>query len=125
LLILEVDPKGPFQKIIDYYGLEVNTTDFIGHAVALYTNDDFLGISSLGTIEKIKLYMSSVGRYGDSPFIYPIYGLSGIAEGFSRLCALFGGTYMTSRDCDEILFDEKGMFTGIKSQGEVRVFFSF
>jgi len=28
--------------------------------------------------------MNSVGRYGDTPFIYPIYGLSGIAEGFSR-----------------------------------------
>lgn len=63
--------------------------------------------------------MNSVGRYGESPFIYPIYGLSGIAEGFSRLCALFGGTYMTSRDCEEILFDEEGKFKGIKSQGEV------
>jgi len=26
---------------------------------------------------------------------------------------------MTSRDCDEILFNEEGKFTGIKSQGEV------
>ncbi|MCP4651382.1 MAG: hypothetical protein GY853_15055 [PVC group bacterium] len=28
---------------------------------------------------------------------------------------------MTSRDCDEILFNEEGKFVGIKSQGEVRV----
>ena len=79
-----ITPTGPFQKIIDYYGLEVNTTDFIGHAVALYTNDDFLLQNSIPTIDKIRLYMNSVGRYGDSPFIYPIYGLSGIPEGFSR-----------------------------------------
>ncbi|MCP4651381.1 MAG: hypothetical protein GY853_15050 [PVC group bacterium] len=64
--------------------MEVNTTDFVGHAVALYTNDDFLQKASTPTINRIKLYMNSVGRYGDSPFIYPIYGLSGIAEGFSR-----------------------------------------
>jgi len=115
----DLNPNGPFIKIIEKYGLETNTTDFIGHAVALYTNDDFLGQSSLTTINKIKLYMNSIGIYGDSPFIYPVYGLSGIAEGFSRLCALYGGTYMTSRDCDEILFDEKGKFVGIKSQGEV------
>jgi Rab GDP dissociation inhibitor len=80
----DINPKGAFQKIIDHFGLEVNTTDFIGHAVALYTNDDFLTKGSIETIDKVKLYMNSVGRYGDSPFIYPIYGLSGIAEGFSR-----------------------------------------
>ena len=81
---VEVHYNQPFSKIIDEFGLEVNTTDFIGHAVALYTNDDFLGKASLETINKIKLYMNSVGRYGDSPFIYPVWGLSGIAEGFSR-----------------------------------------
>jgi Rab GDP dissociation inhibitor len=63
--------------------------------------------------------MSSIGKYGDSPFIYPIWGLSGLAEGFSRLCALHGGTYMLNRDCEEILYDENGKFMGIKSQGEV------
>jgi Rab GDP dissociation inhibitor len=99
--------------------LETNTTDFIGHAVALYTNDDFLETAAIETIDKIKLYMSSIGRYGDSPFIYPVWGLSGLAEGFSRLCALYGGTYMLNRDIEEVLYDEKGKFQGIKSQGEV------
>jgi Rab GDP dissociation inhibitor len=75
--------------------------------------------ASLETIDKIKLYMSSIGRYGNTPFIYPLYGLSGLAEGFSRLCALYGGTYMLNRDADEILFDENNKVIGIKSQGEV------
>jgi Rab GDP dissociation inhibitor len=35
--------------------------------------------------------MSSMGRYGDSPFLYPVYGLAGIPEGFSRMCAINGG----------------------------------
>ena len=38
--------------------------------------------------------MDSVGRFGDSPFIYPVYGLSGIPESFSRKSAVYGGTYM-------------------------------
>jgi Rab GDP dissociation inhibitor len=109
----------PFKDLIKKFGLETNTVDFIGHAVALYTNDDFIENSSLETIDRIKLYMSSIGKYGDSPFIYPIWGLSGIAEGFSRLCALHGGTYMLNRDIDDILYDESGKFVGIKSQGEV------
>lgn len=109
----------PFQDVIKKFGLEVNTTDFIGHAVALYTNDDFLERPALETLEKIKLYMNSIGRYGDSPFIYPVWGLSGLAEGFSRLCALHQGVYMLNRDVEKIVFDENGKFVGIESQGEV------
>lgn len=118
-LLLGYDPNGPFKDIVKKFGLETNTTDFIGHAVALYTNDEFLELASNQTIDKIKLYMSSIGRYGNSPFIYPLYGLSGLAEGFSRLCALYGGTYMLNRDAEEILFDENNKVIGIKSQGEV------
>lgn len=56
--------------------------------MALYNNDDFLKKRAYDTIKKIKVYMNSVGLYGDSPFIYPIYGLGGIPEGFSRMCAI-------------------------------------
>lgn len=62
--------------------------------MALYTNDDFMNKPAIETIEKIRLYMNSIGLYGDSPFIYPIYGLGGIPEGFSRMCAIYGGTFM-------------------------------
>ena len=111
-------PDAKFSEFFKKYGLEANTIDFVGHAVALYTNDDYLEKKAIVTIDKMQLYMNSFGRYGNSPFIYPVWGLSGLAEGFSRLCALYGGTYMLNRDVDEILFDENGNFRGIKSQGE-------
>ena len=113
------DPKAPFKDLVAKFGLETNTIDFVGHAVALFTNDDFLERPAFETMEKMQLYFNSIGRYGDSPFIYPVWGLSGLAEGFSRLCALYGGTYMLNRDVEEILYDENGKFKGIKSQGEV------
>jgi len=62
--------------------------------------------------------MDSVGRYGDSPFIYPIYGLGGIPEGFSRMCAIYGGTFMLNKDIDKILFDEDGKVCGVQSGTE-------
>ncbi len=111
-------PDAKFSEFFKKYSLEPNTIDFVGHAVALYTNDDYLDKKAIVTIDKMQLYMNSFGRYGNSPFIYPVWGLSGLAEGFSRLCALYGGTYMLNRDVDEILFDENGNFRGIKSQGE-------
>ena len=111
-------PDVPFKDMIKKFGLEPNTVDFVGHAIALYTNDDFLEKKAITTVEKMQLYFNSFGRYGNSPFIYPVWGLSGLAEGFSRLCALYGGTYMLNRDIEEILYDENGNFKGIKSQGE-------
>lgn len=58
--------------------------------------------------------MDSIGRYGDSPFLYPIYGLGGLPEAFSRLCAIHGGTYMLNTNVDEILY-EGDKVVGIRS----------
>jgi Rab GDP dissociation inhibitor len=110
--------KTSFLEIVNYFALEKNTIDFIGHAVALYTNDDFLNKPALETIQKIKLYMGSVGLFGDSPFIYPIYGLGGIPEGFSRMCAVHGGTFMLNTDIDGIVF-ENGKVVGVKKDNLV------
>jgi len=68
----------------------------------------------MDTIKKVKLYMDSLGKYGDSPFLYPVYGLGGLPESFSRLCAIHGGTYMLNTKVDEILLDEKNKVTGIR-----------
>lgn len=42
--------KVPMANVLKYYELEKNTIDFIGHAVALYTNDDFLQRPAIDTI---------------------------------------------------------------------------
>ena len=97
------------------YSLESNTIDFLGHAVALHTNDDYMEKPAKDTIEKMQLYLESIGRYGDSPFLYPIYGLGGLPEAFSRLCAIHGGTYMLNTKVDEILVGADGKVTGIRS----------
>jgi Rab GDP dissociation inhibitor len=68
---------------------------------------------AMETIKKMGLYLESVGKYGDSPFLYPVYGLGGIPESFSRLCAIHGGTYMLNQDIDEILYTD-GKVSGIK-----------
>ena len=102
------------QDVYKHYKLESNTIDFLGHAVALHTSDEYLTQPAADTIFKIQLYLESIGRYGDSPFLYPIYGLGGLPEAFSRLCAIHGGTYMLNTKIDEILFED-GKAVGIRS----------
>ncbi|XP_055855161.1 rab proteins geranylgeranyltransferase component A [Episyrphus balteatus] len=48
-------------------------------------------------VEKMKNYLQSLGRYGNSPFLFPMYGCGEIPQCFCRLCAVFGGTYCLKR----------------------------
>jgi Rab GDP dissociation inhibitor len=71
------------------------------------------------TYERIVLYTSSMARYGKSPYIYPLYGLGELPQGFARLSAIYGGTYMLAKPISEIIYDDKGKFVGVKSDGEI------
>jgi len=105
------------RDVFKKFKLEDNTIDFLGHAVALFRDDAYLTEPAIEAIKKIQLYVESLGKYGDSPFLYPIYGLGGLPESFSRLCAIHGGTYMLNTKVDEILFNS-GKVCGIKSGDE-------
>jgi Rab GDP dissociation inhibitor len=109
--------KQPMRDVFKKYKLEDNTIDFLGHAVGLYRNDEYLDQPAVDCIKKISLYVESLGKYGDSPFLYPIYGLGGLPESFSRLCAIHGGTYMLNTKVDEIIFKD-GKVAGIRSGTE-------
>lgn len=102
------------KDVYSHYNLGDNTIDFLGHAVALHTDDTYINQPAKDTIVKMQLYYDSIGRYGDSPFLYPIYGLGGLPEAFSRLCAIHGGTYMLNTQVDEILMED-GKAKGIRS----------
>jgi len=85
----------------------------LGHAVTLNTDDTYVQRPALELARKSVLYMESMGKYGDSPFLYPVYGLGGLPESFSRLCAIHGGTYMLNTNVDEILI-ENGKAVGVR-----------
>eukprot|EP00808_Paulinella_micropora_P009529 g2964.t1 len=106
--------KTTARQLYEYWKCDDNTMAFTGHAIALYLNDDYLDQPALPFIERVKLYAFSVARYGNSPYIYPIYGLGGLPEGFSRVCAIHGGTFMLNKPVEEILFDESGRVRGVR-----------
>merc|ERR1719219_312406 len=54
---------------------------------------------------------------GKSPYLYPLYGLGELPQGFARLSAIYGGTYMLDKQIDELVM-EGGKVVGVKSGGE-------
>nr|CAB3452574.1 unnamed protein product [Digitaria exilis] len=125
------------------FGLDDNTIDFIGHAVALHRDDSYLSEPALDTVKRMKangnkdimlkpklslaksliedlsLYAESVARFqGGSPYIYPLYGLGELPQGFARLSAVYGGTYMLNKPECKVEFDAEGKVCGVTSEGE-------
>lgn len=106
-------------QVYEKFGLQTNTIDFIGHAVALYPSDEYMSRPCGPTIQRCQLYMSSIQQYGQSPFIYPLYGLGGLPEGFSRLSAIHQGVYMLNKPVDGFEYDAEGKVCGVRSGEEV------
>ncbi|XBH85739.1 hypothetical protein VPH35_073580 [Triticum aestivum] len=132
------------RELISKYGLEDDTVDFIGHALALHRDDNYLDEPALDTVKRMKilrrilgrritertytahlfsltyaLYAESLARFqGGSPYIYPLYGLGELPQAFARLSAVYGGTYMLNKPECKVEFDESGKAFGVTSEGE-------
>jgi len=113
------DPmKMTMEELYKKFGLDANTSDFVGHALALYRDDGYMKRPGIEALKRIKLYSDSLARYGKSPYLYPLYGLGELPQGFARLSAIYGGTYMLDKPIDEIVY-ENGKVVGVKSGGEM------
>lgn len=111
------------REVYDKFKLEPTTRDFIGHSMALYSDDSYVNQPGMAmdAITRIRLYANSMARYGKSPYIYPLYGLGELPQGFARLSAIYGGTYMLNTSIDEIQYEGNkvsGIRATMKERGE-------
>ncbi|XP_050261007.1 guanosine nucleotide diphosphate dissociation inhibitor At5g09550 [Quercus robur] len=107
------------RELIAKYGLEDDTIDFVGHALALHIDDSYLDQPAMGFVKKMKLYAESLARFqGGSPYIYPLYGLGELPQAFARLSAVYGGTYMLNKPECKVEYDTNGKAIGVTSEGE-------
>lgn len=100
------------------FGLVPETHQFISHAMCLQLDESHMDQPAATTVAALQTYCYSLSRYGTSPYIYPVYGLGGLPEGFSRICAIHGGTFMLNQDIDEIVF-ENGKAVGVKAGNQM------
>lgn len=112
-----VEPTMVAKQLYEKYSLEPSTQDFTGHALALFQNDEYMVKPCVDLIKRCRLYSDSLARYGTSPYLYPLYGLGELPQGFARLSAIYGGTYMLDKPVEKIVMED-GHVVGVTSQGE-------
>lgn len=106
--------KDTMKSVYDKFSLEAATRDFVGHAMALYSDDSYIELPARPTFKRVRLYASSVAAYGMSPYIYPLYGLGELPSAFTRLSAVHGGTYMLATKVLDFEYTDDGKVSGVK-----------
>ncbi|XP_030275232.1 rab GDP dissociation inhibitor beta [Sparus aurata] len=115
----DVDPKKTTtRELFCRFDLGLDVIEFTGHAIALHSSESYLDQPCVETINRIKLYSESLSRHKASPYIYPVYGLGELPQGFARLSAEYGGTFLLNRAVDEIVMDN-GKVKAVKSDGKL------
>lgn len=117
-----MDPKQTTTKeMFAKFGVDENTQDICGHALALYRSEEYKTAPMVEFVDRVKLYYESLLRFQNSksPYLYPLYGLGELPQGFARLSAIYGGTYMLDKEGCNIKYGEDGKVIGVESKGEV------
>lgn len=88
----------PFKELMDHLGLNAKLQLLVQSSIAQV---DATASTQLA-IERSGFYLQSIGKYSNSPYLWPMYGVGEIPQGFCRLSAVFGGLYMLRKDINHI-----------------------
>lgn len=90
-----------FIHFLQTNNLSPNLIHYILYAIAMGDENT----SFKDGIENTKHFLKCLGRYGNSPFLFPMYGCGEIPQCFCRLCAVFGGIYCLQYPVEKINFE--------------------
>ncbi|KFP90867.1 Rab proteins geranylgeranyltransferase component A 2, partial [Apaloderma vittatum] len=79
-----------FAQFLTTQKLTPSLQHFILHSIAMVSET---GCGTLEGLQATKKFLQCLGRYGNTPFLFPLYGQGEIPQCFCRLCAVFGGIY--------------------------------
>ncbi|OBZ84005.1 Rab proteins geranylgeranyltransferase component A [Choanephora cucurbitarum] len=66
-----------------------------------------MSVSVKAGLEKTRLFVQSMGRFGKGAYLCPLYGgASEIAQAFCRVCAVYGGIYILKQPLEQFLVKE-------------------
>ncbi|KAL5288642.1 CHM family protein [Megaselia abdita] len=88
----------PFLEFLKFQRLTPKIINNVMNSISMCDEDALLEEG----IEKTKNFLLNLGFYGNTPFLFPMYGCGEIPQCFCRLCAVFGGVYCLKKPISKI-----------------------
>ncbi|XP_039295331.1 rab proteins geranylgeranyltransferase component A 1 [Nilaparvata lugens] len=103
----------PFVEYLKSKKLTPNLIHYVLYAIAMSSEQT----PCMEGVERTQRFLNSLGRYGNTPFLWPMYGSGELPQCFCRLCAVFGGVYYLKRATHGVIVaaSDGGKCTGIVS----------
>ncbi|XP_046665799.1 rab proteins geranylgeranyltransferase component A 1 isoform X2 [Homalodisca vitripennis] len=93
-----------FVEYLDSKKLTPNLLHYVLYAIAMSTHKT----PCMEGVERTQRFLTSLGRYGNTPFLWPMYGSGELPQCFCRLCAVFGGVYHLKRAANSVIISQQG-----------------
>ncbi|XP_030602080.1 rab proteins geranylgeranyltransferase component A 1 [Archocentrus centrarchus] len=92
----------PYLEFLRDQQLGDNLQHFLLHSIAMVAEDTPTEVGLTST----RHFLRCLGRYGNTPFLFPVYGLGEIPQCFCRMSAVFGGIYCLRHSVTCLLVDK-------------------
>ncbi|XP_033743343.1 rab proteins geranylgeranyltransferase component A 2-like [Pecten maximus] len=99
----------PFKDFLKSQKLTKNICHFVQHSIAMVTDT----MTTTEGLARTKKFLHSLGRYGNTAFLWPLYGSGELPQSFCRMCAVFGGIYCLRTAVSAIIRGADNKCTGV------------
>ncbi|XP_041457852.1 rab proteins geranylgeranyltransferase component A 2-like isoform X2 [Lytechinus variegatus] len=106
----------PFADFLHSRKLSATLQHFVIHSIAMTCADT----PTHKALQAMKYFLSSLGRYGNTAFLWTLYGSGELPQCFCRMCAVFGGIYVLRTHIRSMVTDSENNIRGIiDSEGKI------
>uniref|UniRef100_A0A8D2I2D3 Rab proteins geranylgeranyltransferase component A n=1 Tax=Urocitellus parryii TaxID=9999 RepID=A0A8D2I2D3_UROPR len=93
-----------FSEYLKTQKLTPNLQYFVLHSIAMTSETTS---STIDGLKATKNFLHCLGRYGNTPFLFPLYGQGELPQCFCRMCAVFGGIYCLRHSVQCLVVDKE------------------
>ncbi|KAM5221227.1 rab proteins geranylgeranyltransferase component A 1 [Ctenodactylus gundi] len=93
-----------FSEYLKTQKLTPNLQHFVLHSIAMTSETNS---STIDGLKATKHFLHCLGRYGNTPFLFPLYGQGELPQCFCRMCAVFGGIYCLRHPVQCLIVDKE------------------
>ncbi|XP_074650137.1 rab proteins geranylgeranyltransferase component A 2-like isoform X2 [Tubulanus polymorphus] len=103
----------PFKDFLISRKLTPNIQHYVLQAIAMATEHT----PTADGLAAVKKFLVSLGRYGNTAFLWTLYGSGELPQAFCRMCAVFGGIYCLRKTISNVIIDSENKCIGAISDG--------